>query len=116
MTIADLRATLDVNSLGQQMYQLIAELYPVCRSITGDGLRLSLSMIQKHVPLTLHEVPTGTKVYDWTVPKEWNIRDAYVKNAQGERIIDFQKSNLHVVNYSVPLKASSSVCRPATGR
>jgi len=104
MTIADLRATLDANSLGQQMYQLIAELYPICRSITGDGFRQSLGLIRQHIPLDIHEVPTGTQVYDWTVPKEWNIRDAYVKNAQGERVIDFRQSNLHVVNYSVPIR------------
>jgi len=58
----------------------------------------------RQIPLELREVPTGTQVFDWTVPKEWNIRDAYVKNAKGERVIDFQKSNLHVVNYSVPVQ------------
>ena len=86
------------------MYRLIAELYPICRSITGNGLRETLRLLQKQIPLELREVPTGTQVLDWTVPKEWNIRDAYVKNAKGERVIDFQKSNLHVVNYSVPVR------------
>jgi aminopeptidase-like protein len=90
--------------VGEGMHQLIAELYPICRSITGDGLRETLSILQRHVPLQIHEVPTGTRVFDWTVPREWNIRDAYVKNSQGERIIDFLKSNLHVVNYSVPVR------------
>ena len=85
------------------MYRLIAELFPICRSITGDGLRQTLRRLQKDIPLELREVPTGTQVFDWTVPKEWNIRDAYIKNSRGERVIDFRKSNLHVVNYSVPV-------------
>jgi len=85
------------------MYRLIAELYPICRSITGDGVRETLRRVQKEIPLELREVPTGTQVFDWTVPREWNIRDAYVKNSRGERVIDFQKSNLYVVSYSVPL-------------
>jgi len=95
--------------LGQAMYELMAELYPICRSITGDGLRQTLSIIQKNIPLAIHEVPTGTPVFDWTVPKEWNIHDAYVKNSHGERVIDFHKSNLHVVNYSVPVRARMGV-------
>lgn len=86
------------------MMRLIAELFPICRSITGDGLRETLRLLQREIPLELREVPTGTQVFDWTVPKEWNIRDAYVKNLKGERVIDFQKSNLHVVNYSVPVR------------
>jgi aminopeptidase-like protein len=97
------RQTLDAAVVGREMYDLIRELYPICRSITGNGLRDTLARIQKHIPLVLHEVPTGTAVFDWTVPKEWNIRDAYVKNSRGERVIDFQNSNLHVVNYSTPV-------------
>ena len=89
---------------GQRMYQLIRELYPICRSITGDGFRDTLRHVQDRVEVITHEVPSGTKVFDWTVPKEWNIRDAYVKNSQGERIVDFRKSNLHVVSYSIPLQ------------
>ncbi len=99
----------DLNDLSQQMYKLISDLYPICRSITGDGVRKSLHLIQQHIPLTLQEVPTGTQVFDWTVPKEWNIRDAYIKNAQGEKIVDFQQSNLHVVNYSVPIQQKMSL-------
>jgi aminopeptidase-like protein len=94
---------------GQAMYRLISELYPICRSITGDGLRETLRRLQAYVPAELREVPTGTQVFDWTVPKEWNIRDAYVKNLKGERVIDFQKSNLHVVNYSVPVNRRMSL-------
>jgi aminopeptidase-like protein len=80
----------------------VAELYPICRSITGDGVRETLRALSRILPLTTYEVPTGTQVFDWQVPKEWNIRDAYVKNSRGERVIDFRASNLHVVSYSTP--------------
>jgi aminopeptidase-like protein len=89
--------------MGRQIYALIEELYPLCRSITGDGFRQTLEILRRHIPLQMHEVPSGTQVFDWTVPREWNIRDAYVKNAKGEKIIDFKKSNLHVLNYSTPI-------------
>ena len=88
---------------GDAMYRLIEELYPICRSITGDGFRKTLARIGDYFPLDVHEVPSGTKVFDWTVPKEWNIRDAYVKNAAGNRDIDFRLSNLPVITYSVPV-------------
>ena len=100
----ELQSGFDALAEGQAMLRLIGELYPICRSITGDGLRETLRLLQRQVPLEIREVPTGTQVFDWTVPKEWNIRDAYVKNAKGERVIDFKKSNLHVVNYSVPVR------------
>ena len=103
MNITDLKREINLNNLSQEMYQFIAELYPICRSITGNGFRETMHLIENNIPLTIHEVPTGTQVFDWTVPKEWNIKDAYVKNSQGERVIDFNKSNLHVVNYSVPV-------------
>jgi aminopeptidase-like protein len=99
------KKTVDAREIGQEMYRLIAELYPICRSITGNGLRATLRILGKHIPLEIHEVPTGTAVFDWTIPKEWNITDAYVKNPKGEKVIDFHKSNLHVVSYSVPVKA-----------
>jgi aminopeptidase-like protein len=102
--IANLNMGLTPHDVGREMYELTAELYPLCRSITGDGVRKTLGILNKHIPLDIHEVPTGTPVFDWTVPKEWNIRDAYVKNAQGERIIDFHRSNLHVVSYSTPIR------------
>lgn len=104
MDLADLRGALDPERTGEEMYELISQLYPICRSITGDGLRESLRLIQKHVPLNVHEVPSGTRVFDWTVPEEWNISDAYVKNLKGERVIDFRKSTLHVVSYSEPVR------------
>lgn len=94
----------DTQIIGTEMYQLMKELYPICRSITGDGVRETLQILKKHIPLEIHEVPSGTQVFDWIVPKEWNIRDAYIKNASGEKIVDFQKSNLHILNYSVPIK------------
>jgi aminopeptidase-like protein len=87
------------------MLRLIEELYPICRSITGDGVRRTLDLIGRHIPLEVHEVPSGTRVFDWTVPKEWNIRDAYVIDPDGNKIIDFKASNLHVLNYSVPVDA-----------
>jgi len=95
--------------MGQEMHAFIEQMYPLCRSITGAGFRQTLSLISRHIPLEIHEVPTGTSVFDWTVPKEWNIRDAYVKNSTGERVIDFRKSNLHVVSYSMPIRATLSL-------
>jgi aminopeptidase-like protein len=94
---------------GAESYALVESLYPICRSITGDGVRRSLCLLQDTVPLKLHEVPTGTRVFDWTVPKEWNIRDAYIKNSAGERVVDFQRSNLHVLNYSIPVHQTVSL-------
>ena len=102
--VAPVQTGLDSRMAGESMMRLIEELYPICRSITGDGVRETLRILQKHVPLEIREVPSGTPVFDWTVPKEWNVRDAYVKDASGNRVIDFQKSNLHVVNYSVPVR------------
>ena len=91
------------------MHQLIRELFPICRSITGDSFRESLRMLQPYLPLEMHEVPTGTKVFDWAVPKEWNVQDAYIKNDAGEKAVDFQALNLHLVNYSVPIQARMSL-------
>ena len=109
MTIKPTLEPLVDNELGQAMYQLVAELYPICRSISGDGIRDSLNILQQHIPLTMHEVPTGTPVFDWTVPKEWNVRDAYVKNEAGEKVIDFQDHSLHLLNYSIPIQQKMSL-------
>ncbi|GAA3809419.1 DUF4910 domain-containing protein [Amycolatopsis tucumanensis] len=91
------------------MHALVERLYPLCRSITGDGVRATLDVIGEHVPLERHEVPTGTQVFDWTVPQEWNIRDAWIADADGKRVVDFAESNLHVVGYSVPVSATMSL-------
>ena len=92
---------------GEELYKLVAELYPICRSITGDGVRRTLEIVDREIGgLEVHEVPTGTQVLDWTVPREWNVRDAWVADAAGERVIDFQASNLHLVSYSAPVRAT----------
>lgn len=104
-TVAGLNSKLDSLAIGRECLAFISELFPICRSITGDGFRETLARIGKHIPVKTHEVPTGTQVFDWTIPHEWNIRDAYVKNSRGERVIDFQRSNLHVVSYSLPVSA-----------
>ena len=88
-----------------EMYARIQRLYPICRSITGDGVRETLRLIAQEIDLQIREVPTGTPVFDWTIPREWNIRDAYIKDPDGRRVVDFHASNLHVVNYSVPVRA-----------
>jgi aminopeptidase-like protein len=93
----------DPDDPGVQMYSLISRLYPICRSITGQGVRETLDIIGELIPLERHEVPSGTSVFDWTVPKEWNIRGAHVKDATGRRVVDFREHNLHVVSYSVPV-------------
>lgn len=85
------------------MYRLAADLFPICRSITGDGVRETLQILRRHIALSVHEVPTGTPAFDWTVPREWNIRDAYIKTASGERVVDFRANNLHVMSYSTPV-------------
>jgi len=97
------RLFIEPGRTGASMHQFIADLYPICRSITGDGVRQTLARIRERIPLQIHEVPSGTQVFDWSVPREWNIRDAWVKNAAGEKVIDFKKSNLHVLNYSIPI-------------
>jgi len=91
--------------LGQELYAFAASIYPICRSITGDGIRATLAAIQNRIPLNVSDIPSGTAVFDWTIPREWNISDAYIKNAGGNRIVDFREHNLHVVNYSTPVHA-----------
>jgi aminopeptidase-like protein len=105
MDVTEFAATVDQDLAGRDAYELVAELYPICRSITGDGVRRTLDVIGKRLPLERHEVPTGTPVFDWTVPREWNITDAWVADANGRRVIDFQRSSLHVVSYSTPIRA-----------
>jgi aminopeptidase-like protein len=85
------------------MYGLIEELYPICRSITGNGVRETLNRISRIVPLDIHEVPTGTQVFDWTVPREWNVDEAFIEDRNGKRLVDFRDHSLHLVSYSVPV-------------
>ena len=91
-------------NVGEEIYALITRLFPICRSITGNGVRQTLREIRAHIPLETHEVPSGTEVFDWTVPREWNIRDAYIKDSRGNKVVDFTQSNLHVMSYSTPVR------------
>lgn len=90
---------------GAGLYAMIERLYPICRSITGPGVRETMAVIAAHIPLDVVETPSGTEVFDWTVPKEWTIRDAWVADTSGRRVIDFRAHNLHVLNYSAPIRA-----------
>jgi aminopeptidase-like protein len=90
-------------NIGILMHELVAKAFPICRSITGDGVRETLQIISDIIPLEIHEVPTGTVAFDWVVPKEWNVYEAYIADESGNRIVDFKKNNLHVVGYSVPV-------------
>jgi aminopeptidase-like protein len=96
---------LDDPEVGPILHGLAAELYPICRSITGAGVRETLARLRRKVDLRITETPSGTSVFDWTIPREWTIRDAYVKNVGGERVIDFRQNNLHIVGYSTPVHA-----------
>jgi aminopeptidase-like protein len=107
--MADSDSSAALSSNGEELYALVKELYPICRSITGDGVRRTLEIVSRIIPLTVHEVPTGTPVLDWTVPKEWNIRDAWIADATGKRVVDFNALNLHVLNYSIPFRARLSL-------
>jgi aminopeptidase-like protein len=93
----------DAHETGRQMHALLTELFPICRSITGDGVRRTLEILGERIPLTVHEVPSGTEVLDWIVPPEWTIRDAFIADRHGNRLIDFRRNNLHVVGYSEPV-------------
>ena len=108
MVIRDLLADFDMTAAGAEMHRLATELYPICRSITGMGVRKTLQIVQRSVPLRIHEVSTGTKVFDWEVPREWNIRDAYIADSAGKRVVDFNDHNLHVLNYSTPVRTKVS--------
>ena len=96
-------AAAEREALGRELVGLVRELYPLCRSITGDGVRDTLRLVARKLPLELHEVPSGTPVLDWTVPDEWNARDAWIKTLAGERVVDFRRHNLHLVSYSEPV-------------
>jgi len=98
------------SATGERMYGWARDLFPICRSITGNGVRETLAYLKTIVPeMVLHEIPSGTPAFDWTIPDEWNIRDAYILNPSGQRVVDFRASNLHVVNYSEPVDRTMSL-------
>jgi aminopeptidase-like protein len=103
MNLSEKIKLIDSNKKGKDIFNLIEKMYPICRSITGNGVRETLSIISKIIPVNIHEIPSKTKILDWEVPLEWNIKDAWIKNEKGEKIIDFKNSNLHVLNYSIPI-------------
>lgn len=102
--LADLRTPNGSTAAAQRIWPLLEAMYPICRSITGGGVRRTLDLVETVIPLQRHEVPTGTPAFDWEVPCEWNIRDAYVADETGHRVIDFRAHSLHVVNYSIPVR------------
>jgi aminopeptidase-like protein len=104
-----LHEQLITEDIGEEIFAFVAEIYPICRSITGRGVRETLRAIGAHIKLEVHEVPTGTAVFDWVIPREWNIRDAYIRNERGEKVLDFAQSNLHVMSYSVPVQQRISL-------
>src|SRR3989338_5736872 len=92
---------------GKEMYGLIERLFPICRSITGNGVRQTLAILGEYMDgLNMYEVPTGENCFDWTIPNEWNISDAFIEDNSGQRIVDFKRNNLHVLNYSVPVEGA----------
>lgn len=88
--------------IGQTIHDLASRLFPICRSITGKGVRDTIDILKDYIDIEQRAVPSGTRVFDWTVPQEWTVRDAYVKNAAGRKVIDFRMSNLHLMSYSIP--------------
>ena len=106
-----LHEQLVTEDIGEEIFAFVAEIYPICRSITGRGVRETLRAIGAHIKLEVHEVPTGTAVFDWVIPREWNIREAYTRNERGEKVLDFAQSNLHVMSYSVPVQQRISLAQ-----
>lgn len=104
MNLVDVLDALDHRTIGEQMREFITDIFPVCASITGEGFRENLSAVAKHIPLETQEVPTGTRAFDWLVPQEWNVRDAYIADTRGRRVVDLHASNLHLVGYSAPVR------------
>ena len=103
------RSPEEARNKGEALFALVKRLYPICRSITGNGVRETLQVIKEIIPIEVREVPSGTPVLDWNVPDEWNIRDAWIKGPDGRKIVDFQQSNLHIVSYSIPFRDTLSL-------
>ncbi len=104
MIIANDVVVASTPAAGVDIYDFIVRLYPLRRSITGEGVRQTLAQIGEEIPIEVHEVPTGTRVFDWTVPEEWSVKDAYIADSRGERVVDIQECNLHVVSYSTAVR------------
>jgi aminopeptidase-like protein len=104
MGLTRLFTEVDFQGAGREMHALMERLYPICRSITGQGIRDTFAALGGEIPLEVRRVPSGTPVFDWTVPREWNLRDAYIKDARGVKVVDLQRSSLHVVGYSAPVR------------
>ena len=102
----DLSTVLASPDIGDKIYNLASEIFPICRSITGDGIRQTLKVMARHANIDTREVPSGTDVFDWTIPDEWTIRDAHIRAPSGQKIIDFKDNNLHVLSYSAPVHKS----------
>ena len=102
----DARLLREAGAVGQEAHARMERLYPRCRSLTGDGVRRTLQLLQDIIPLKIHDVPTGTRAYDWIVPNEWNVKDAYVLDGRDRRVIDFRVNNLHLAGYSAPIDAT----------
>src|SRR5262245_60126774 len=100
---------LDPEALGAELHAGVRELYPLCRSITGEGLRASLRLLQRRAPLVFHEVPSGTRAFDWVVPREWNVRGARLLGPADEDVAGALRLNLHLLNYSVPFRGKVSL-------
>ena len=100
---------------GHEALELMQRLYPFCRSLTGDGVRANVRALEELIPITQTEIPSGTRVFDWIVPDEWNLRDAYIADADGTRVVDFRDSKLHVVSYSEPVRTPLSLTGCASG-
>ncbi len=94
---------------GKRMHELVTRLFPLCRSITGNGVRETLRIVKEFIPLTLHEIPSGTRAFDWVVPKEWNITSAWIRDSKGNTVVDFADNNLHVISYSLPVDTHLSL-------
>jgi aminopeptidase-like protein len=100
---------MNAEAIGAEAYELMRRLFPLCRSLTGSGVRSTFDVLEEHVALERTEIASGTQVFDWTVPDEWNIRDAYIATPDGKRVVDFHRSSLHVVSYSEPVRARMSL-------
>jgi aminopeptidase-like protein len=99
----------DLHALGETMHSAMSRLYPICRSITGDGVRATLDVLAESLDIERRGVPSGTQAFDWTVPDEWNVRDAYIADRHGRRVVDFRRHNLHLVSYSIPVRATMTL-------